>query len=177
MSKSVFNTTVNSVFAVYTPKYYDTLLSVQMALDSLCDIPDDFWPTRQDLPEDAQDPQLLYILSVFQDPLLAVQNSLFATFNINGFSSIGSDFSGESYELDEQVAETNWTKFNLVARPPPFPYLPFPTQTKDSCLTTHRAVHLRLRGRRPNPHPAQHALHHLAHAARLDALQLLPQGV
>ncbi|KAK0714478.1 hypothetical protein B0H67DRAFT_489085 [Lasiosphaeris hirsuta] len=116
---NALNTTVNNVFSTYVPKYYDTYLSIDDALNDLSYIPDSFWLVTDDyMPADFNQTALNETIDTLDlgiyDLWNAVENSLFATFNINGFSSV-SGFKGEvTYEVNEKAAEVNWGKFRLV---------------------------------------------------------------
>ncbi|KAK3994422.1 hypothetical protein QBC44DRAFT_357302 [Cladorrhinum sp. PSN332] len=110
------NKTVEEIFAVYTPKWQNTVDSVDIALQSIKDmnIPEEWWRTAPSLPEDSEDPILLELLDKTMNYLLAMINSLFATFNINGISSVPEDFTGTHAEFNKVAYDLNEGKFNVV---------------------------------------------------------------
>ncbi|KAK4639885.1 hypothetical protein QC761_700940 [Podospora bellae-mahoneyi] len=115
---STINGTLNEVFQLYRPKYDVTPQSISDGLALLMEIPDDFWATVQDVPEEEffNNETVSHIINALAQLLTAMQNSLFATFNVNGYSAFeGSDeVFKNAAELEERVSELNWGKFKLV---------------------------------------------------------------
>ncbi|KAK3318081.1 hypothetical protein B0H66DRAFT_475599 [Apodospora peruviana] len=106
---NALESTIGKVFDVYPPKFQDTITAISDSLGTLAEIPADFWEGAY--PED--DPIYGQLMNVTETLSLAVENSLFATFNINGFSSFTS-FNGTEDELQRKVEGQNFSKFNTV---------------------------------------------------------------
>ncbi|KAK0671350.1 hypothetical protein QBC41DRAFT_386473, partial [Cercophora samala] len=115
---SAINGTLTEVFDLYRPKYDVTGLSISQGLEKLEEIPDDFWATVEDIPEAdfLENETVVNILNTLEELLIAMQNSLFATFNVNGYSAFESNDNtfNHATELEQEVFDLNWGKFKLV---------------------------------------------------------------
>jgi len=104
------NSTINNVFEVYTPQYYDTYLTVERTFFDLTEsFPDSFW---YDETVTEADPRFVRLQEILMELVVSVENSLFATFKINGFDSIKDAEDGT--DLEFKVSEKNYTKFHHV---------------------------------------------------------------
>ncbi|KAK0736463.1 hypothetical protein B0T21DRAFT_440848 [Apiosordaria backusii] len=108
---------LKEVFELYTPKYMVTQESIAAALEKLKEIPDDFWVTIENVPEEEllNNETAVNITTTLTELLIAMQNSLFATFNVNGYSAFATDDTiTDATELEQKVYDLNWGKFKLV---------------------------------------------------------------
>ncbi|KAK4221408.1 hypothetical protein QBC38DRAFT_550029 [Podospora fimiseda] len=110
------NKTVQEIFAVYTPKYQATVDSVDIALQHIknMNITEEWWRAAPSLTEESKDPILMELLAATTNYLLAMVNSLFATFNINGISTVAEGFEGTDMEFNQAVYKFNEGKFHVV---------------------------------------------------------------
>lgn len=109
------NTTAYDVYALYPPTYYTTWVDTNDAVDELFKVPDSWWDGNTT--QDSSDP---FTASVIQNILRldnTIENSLFASFKINGFENI-KDESLEGADLEIAVNSSNWGRFYLVVRHP-----------------------------------------------------------
>ncbi|KAK4160524.1 hypothetical protein QBC43DRAFT_270471 [Cladorrhinum sp. PSN259] len=110
------NKTVKEVFAVYKPKWQDSVDSVAIALQSIkeMNITEEWWRAAPSLPDDSDDPTLRELLDATMNYLYAMVNSLFATFNVNGISAVPEDFEGTYAEFNKMAYDLNEKKFHIV---------------------------------------------------------------
>ncbi|KAM7182717.1 hypothetical protein V8F33_014080 [Rhypophila sp. PSN 637] len=105
---------VNKTFAIYVPKYFGTYAAVQNATAELRKMPDTIWNLPDPSLATPEEQELFVVVqSQLNTLLLSVQNSLFSTFNINGYGGISDDI--ELFETAETEAlELNSQKFRTV---------------------------------------------------------------
>ncbi len=83
-------------------------------MDKIGTLNDSFWQT--DLPDSDPSEQLFY--QAITELILGVQNSLFATFNIDGLGTANITTS-DSAEFEADISDENWNRFYLVVRGQP----------------------------------------------------------
>ncbi|KAK4195345.1 hypothetical protein QBC40DRAFT_316548 [Triangularia verruculosa] len=114
---STINETLIEVFEIYVPKYTVTEASIGTALAKLSEIPDGFWISINSLSDEEalENETVKTIMQTLAELLIAMQNSLFATFNVNGYAAFESDNTiTDATELEQKVFDLNWGKFRLV---------------------------------------------------------------
>lgn len=116
---NALNTSVNDIFDEgFSPKYYDTVTDINDALQKLSTLPDSFW-ARATLGSDEDS-------AIFNESVpelyFAVQNSLFAAFNIDAISE--TTFNGDPTEFEEDANNDNWARFVLVVCTRVAPHFP-----------------------------------------------------
>jgi hypothetical protein len=107
------NQTVNDLFNLYEPKYYDTYVDVADNLATLANISDSFWTT----PWSDSDPEAAIFNETATHLFTAVQNSLFASFGIDPARSIAENFTGTSDSFQDAINEENQNRFYIMVRP------------------------------------------------------------
>ncbi|KAK4457588.1 hypothetical protein QBC42DRAFT_301019 [Cladorrhinum samala] len=109
-------TTVLDVFAVYKPKYQDSIDSIDLALQEISsmNISEEWWRAAATMDEDSEDPTLKEVVAATLNLLKALINSLLATFNVNGLSSVPEGFNGTHAELNQIAWDANLGRFHLV---------------------------------------------------------------
>ena len=112
-------TTVLDVFAVYKPKYQDSIDSINLALQEISsmNISEEWWRAAATMDEDSEDPTLKEVVAATLNLLKALINSLLATFNVNGLSSVPEGFNGTHAELNQIAWDANLGRFHLVVSP------------------------------------------------------------
>jgi len=106
---NTINETVNDIFNHgFSPKYYDTVLDVDDALHKLNNITNDFWSG----PRPGSDENSKIFNESIAELISAVQNSLFAAFNIDAIPE--TKFTGDYAEFEVEANNDNWNRFTLV---------------------------------------------------------------
>ena len=108
---SEINRTAFDIYALYPPKYYDTWADTSTAVDDLLEIPLDWW--YEDHPENVTDPIGERIYSDIGTVYYTIQNSLFATFKINGLENVKNQ-TLDAADFEIAANDANWNRYYLV---------------------------------------------------------------
>ncbi|KAB5536050.1 hypothetical protein GE09DRAFT_971537 [Coniochaeta sp. 2T2.1] len=103
------NTTTYDIYKLYPPKYYDTWIDSANAINELFSVPAEWWYTV----DSEDDPTLLSIAENFNTLYLTIENSLFASFKINGIEGVkNTTLDAAGFEL--AANDANWGRYYLV---------------------------------------------------------------
>jgi hypothetical protein len=105
------NKTAYDVYALYPPKYYATWVDTNTAVDGLFKVPVSWW--AENTTQDEHDPVYVDIVNNMTTLYTSIENSLFASFKINGFEDVkDKTLDGEDFEV--AANDANWGRFYLV---------------------------------------------------------------
>ncbi|KAH8912512.1 hypothetical protein BR93DRAFT_933503 [Coniochaeta sp. PMI_546] len=105
------NTTAYDIYALYPPKYYDTWVDTNSAVDELLKVPESWWTDNTTM--DANDPVYVSLVSNTQTVYDSIENSLFASFKIDGFENVKNK-TLDSAAFEDAANSANWSRFYLV---------------------------------------------------------------
>ncbi len=129
---NTINETVLEIFDLYPPKFQDTIVAIDGALNELAHIPDSVFSSNVS----SNNPLLNNITEATNTIITAVLNSLLASFDVEGFEEAGkSDFDGTEAELQNEVLQNDLNKFQTVVSYLPLAPPSAPTGGACSCRT------------------------------------------
>lgn len=105
------NTTAYDIYALYPPKYYDTWVDTNTAVDELFKIPESWWTDNTTM--DANDSVYVSLVDNTQTVYYSIENSLFASFKIDGFENVKNK-TLDSAAFEDAANSANWGRFYLV---------------------------------------------------------------
>lgn len=120
------NTTAYDLYALYPPVYYDTWVDTNTAVDNLLTVPESWWNDNTTSADDS-DPWFVFIQDNVNTIYSTVENSLFASFKINGLENVKNKTLDDA-AFEDAANSVNWGRFYLVVS---YPFPTDPTSADD----------------------------------------------